>query len=315
MKITQPMPLVITTDEARQDPQLASMCAPVTNRTLALTMDARTPIVINADRYHHPKRLPYRFHALTRALAHSLDHPNSPLSVWSAAALYGFGRFSDGADSCLLRAGRSQSARTVWEPTWQRLRGNVEIFELTWAQRTLFAVSPEYALVRCAQEVMSGKRKWDVPRVPGLLPELVRTVQLVDAYRFAGFPLEPLAEVARGKLDGRVFARVLKLSDDGAESPRETVLRLILGQITGLDLESQVLVSENGRPITRFDLADRGRKIGFMYDGAHHGGGDQWAKDAEINFRLSLLGWKVIRIVSKMLNDPEQLQAQVAEAL
>lgn len=315
MKITQAMPIVLTLEEAARNPGLAAMCTPVTDGTLALAMETRVPSTVRADSRHHPRRFSYRFPALTRARAHSLDHPDAPATTWTAAALYGFGTFSDGADSCLLRPGRSRDSRSVREPTWRRLRGDVEVVELAWEGQPTLAVSPEFALARCVQEVLTGCRVWDVPGVPGLAPPFVRAVQLVDAYRFADLPLARLPQVARGKVDARVLARVVGASDAGAESPRETILRLLLDGVPELNLESQVPVYSGNRLVTRFDLADRGRGIGFMYDGAHHGGGGQWKKDAEITLELKGLGWTVIRVVSTMLDQPERLQSILAQSL
>lgn len=293
------------------DPSLGEEHVPITTAFTARAVDCRDSRAVSADARHHHSGFAYRFAALPRLRAHLLSRADWVVDSWSAAAIHGFGQFSDGADTCLLGPGRSTYPASPLEPQRRRLQDDVPRRRWRWAGMLFDVVTPEVALVRCLVDVLSGKHGWGLPPVPE--PRFTRAVQLVDAYRLAGHSLAAVPATAKGRINARLLRRILRASDGGAESPRETLLRLLLNRIEGLDLVSQVPVFAGERLVTRFDLADRARQVGFMYDGAHHGGGDQWKKDAEITLELTQLGWTVVRVVSTMMEDPGRLLRMVSD--
>ncbi|TPW74652.1 hypothetical protein [Schumannella soli] len=99
-----------------------------------------------------------------------------------------------------------------------------------------------------------------------------------------------------------------------AQSPRETRLRLLLTR-AGYDLESDVEVQLPRCPLYRVDLALRGRKIAFEYQGEHHADLEQYRADQTRLSRLRAHGWLVMEINARDLDDPVELLARIARAI
>lgn len=269
----------------------------------APTWAKREPRFVAGDAKHHPQNFGYAFPALTRLRAHLLEKPRRALASWSAATLFGFGVSADGFDTYLF--GRRTSPPThPLAPHVIRLRDD-PMLHLRWVGLLIDTVDPAFALVRCLQDVLSCAVTWRVSPVPGLSDHHHRAIQLIDAYLNANHDLAAFLSAADRKISKRVLAKIMPLTSPGAESPKETSLRLLLGLVCGLELETQVEIWDGTTLVTRADLADKQRKFAFFYDGGHHGEHMHWLRDGRITFHLESLGWKVIRVTYPLMDDPE----------
>ena len=108
-------------------------------------------------------------------------------------------------------------------------------------------------------------------------------------------------EQAAGKLFGRpggpALRHAIELADARAESPAETLARLLLLPVLP-DLEPQVeLFDEAARLVARFDLGDRKVRLGVEADGKrNHAGPQMVAKDRKRDRSSDGLGWTTERL-------------------
>ncbi len=110
--------------------------------------------------------------------------------------------------------------------------------------------------------------------------------------------------------------RAVALADTGSESPWETRARLAV-VLAGLPRpETQIEVfDEHGRFVARVDFGWRPWKVAVEYDGAHHRGSAQFARDLRRHNRLVAAGWTVIRVTAADVMHPKEFLALVARAL
>ncbi|WP_149361136.1 hypothetical protein [Lolliginicoccus suaedae] len=107
------------------------------------------------------------------------------------------------------------------------------------------------------------------------------------------------------------------LVDPGAESPRETELRLLLLRAGLPRAVTQYVVRDaRGRFIGRTDLAWPRWKVAVEYEGSHHfTDPEQARRDAERGNRLLRAGWRVVRITGPMMRRPDLVVEEVRAAL
>ncbi|WP_431233919.1 hypothetical protein ACQ856_04405 [Mycolicibacterium psychrotolerans] len=124
---------------------------------------------------------------------------------------------------------------------------------------------------------------------------------LARATRLKIADVELLAELHRGRR-GISRARVaLDLVDSGAESPKETWLRLVIVRAGFPRPQTQIPVhNEYGVLIAELDMGYEDLKIAFEYEGAHHRV-DRRQRDRDIRrFEdRAELGWLVVRFTSE----------------
>lgn len=123
--------------------------------------------------------------------------------------------------------------------------------------------------------------------------------------------------LASGTFRGRTqVAEVLRFVDPGAESPRESILRVTLVDGGLPRPETQISVYDaNGHLIGRVDMGYREHKVGLEYEGDHHRDRRTFQGDlARVN-ALQEAGWTIIRATMSDLRDPRALLAQVRRAL
>ena len=96
---------------------------------------------------------------------------------------------------------------------------------------------------------------------------------------------------------------VLPLMDSGAESPQETIARLVLIDAGLPPPRTQFRVfDEHGQFVARLDMAYDEVKVGIEYDGPQH-----WTdpavrqRDIDKQFALTELGWLIIRVSRDLL--------------
>jgi very-short-patch-repair endonuclease len=129
---------------------------------------------------------------------------------------------------------------------------------------------------------------------------VARADALMWSCRFSVDEVASLAErhpAARGL---RALRVALPLVDDGAASPQETWLRLLLRD-NGLPVAAtQIPVYDRAGLIGVVDMGWEDEKIAVEYDGDHHRTNRrQYAKDQRRLRRLEAAGWIVVRVIAE----------------
>ena len=103
--------------------------------------------------------------------------------------------------------------------------------------------------------------------------------------------------------------RTLALVDGGAESPYETLTRLLLIEAGFPRPETQIIVvDEHGFVVARIDMGWRKYLVGVDFEGAQHWTDPkQRTRDVERYTKLPELGWIDVRLTSGMLHNQPQL--------
>ncbi|GAB2687991.1 endonuclease domain-containing protein [Thalassiella azotivora] len=175
------------------------------------------------------------------------------------------------------------------------------------------------------QHVLEGPAGWcttPARTVVDLLRDLppVRAVPVADALlratRTAVEELVPvLAACAGGRGTRRAHALVPQL-DPGSESPRESLLRLLVLDAGLPRPVSQYEVrTPAGAFVARLDLAWPGQRVAVEYDGAHHREARQHSADLARHNRLRAQGWTVLQVDAQVLARPAALLAQLRHLL
>lgn len=108
----------------------------------------------------------------------------------------------------------------------------------------------------------------------------------------------------------------LELARRGAESPRETDLRLILQRAGLPEPELNGDLVAGGRFIARLDLAYREYRVAVEYDGRQHASMEQFRRDADRWPAIASAGWILVRVLGHHLQNPERdVVAPVRDAL
>jgi hypothetical protein len=147
-----------------------------------------------------------------------------------------------------------------------------------------------------------------VPRIDALLRVSGATVPDARA----------VLEANSGVRGIRNAARALDFADAGAESPPESLTRILM-MTTGLPRpETQIVIADVcGNPIYRLDMGWPQFKVAIEYDGAQHWTDPaQRARDIERLEFLAAQGWTIIRVSWNQLRDqPTLVVERVAKAL
>ncbi len=156
-----------------------------------------------------------------------------------------------------------------------------------------------------------ARTAFDVAR---LWPEVAAVVALDRMLRLGLVDKASLGARARRRRGWRGiarFLRALELADGGAESPRETMMRLLWCD-AGLPRPSANVVVRDaaGAFVGRVDLLDRRAGVVGEYDGEHHADAARRRSDAVRQERLEELGLVVVRA-----NDPDVATAAGRTAL
>ncbi|WP_099020550.1 hypothetical protein [Mycolicibacterium palauense] len=136
---------------------------------------------------------------------------------------------------------------------------------------------------------------------------LVAGVQRVDALMNAtGVDAAAIAHIAathRGARGSRHLRETLRLVDGGAESPYESLTRILLVEHGFPKPETQIdVVDDDGVVFARIDMGWREYRVGVDFDGAHHWtDSKQRDRDVERYARLPELGWIDVRVTSGIL--------------
>lgn len=123
---------------------------------------------------------------------------------------------------------------------------------------------------------------------------------LARATRLKVADAELIVERYKGHRNIRRARRALTLVDAGAESPRETWLRLLVIEAGYPPPQTQIPVyGEYGELVAVVDMGWEEKKIALEYEGAHHWiDPEQFRKDVERFEALPELGWITIRVTA-----------------
>lgn len=136
-----------------------------------------------------------------------------------------------------------------------------------------------------------------------------------------GISARDIAAVARdhpGARGARQLANLTPLVDAGAESPPESLTRLLLID-RGLPVPTTQLVVRDpyGTFIARLDMGWKEWRVAVEYDGAHHWTDSaQRAKDIDRLAVLESLGWRIVRVSATLLRHrPHTILDRIHNAL
>ena len=138
---------------------------------------------------------------------------------------------------------------------------------------------------------------------------------LVRATQIKVSDVELLADRQPRRRGVKSARSVLDLVDPGAESPRETWLRLLLVKAGLSRPETQIPVyDDRGYLIARVDLGWNDIRVAIEYDGDHHRTDQkQFARDILRTEMLGAQGWIVVRITAK--DRPADVLSRVRSAI
>lgn len=268
----------------------------------------------------------YEHHHISRIRARALANPATVFSAWSALRILGLPFWTNDLPvtvasrdaphspaSCL----EAQVIRTPTPDMASRARWQPEFRDLPFATE---CACLEEATCQALKQVLRGHVRWWLPD-PGWLmghtgftPEEVRGVQLLDAcLRHLGLDLPALRTLARQRIDAIRLRRLAGVASKTADSPAETILRLVLRPVLP-DLRAQVDLFQDAAGegfITTADLFSQRKRIAVFYDGGHHDDPVQRRLDATIDRKLQRLGIRPLRFTVHDLREPRLLAAEV----
>lgn len=178
---------------------------------------------------------------------------------------------------------------------------------------------PEEAQPLCGRSVTTPSRTaFDLGRRLPLTEGVQRLDALMNATDVEVADIEAVVQRHPGVRGLRRLRRTLELVDGGAESPYESLTRLLLLRAGFPRPQTQIRVLDSdGRVVARIDLGWPEYRVGVDFEGAHHWTDPrQRNADAERYWLLPRLGWDDIRLTSGMLhNRPQVFLDRVGAAL
>lgn len=140
---------------------------------------------------------------------------------------------------------------------------------------------------------------FDIGRRGSRLEAVQRLDALGNAAGIAAAEIAAVASEHRGARGVRRLIRALDLYDAGAESPRETWLRLLVVDSGFPRPQTQVPVTVNGRVKYYLDMGWPELMLAIEYEGDHHRTDrERFARDIARLEELVSLGWTVIRVAA-----------------
>ena len=122
---------------------------------------------------------------------------------------------------------------------------------------------------------------------------------LANATRMNTSDIRQLADRYSGRRGIPQARRVLQLVDPGAESPKESWLRLLVIRHGFPPPETQIAVhNEYGMLVAVLDMGWRDRKVALDYEGEHHRTPTRFNTDIRRHDEVTSLGWNDIRVTS-----------------
>ncbi|KAA0017067.1 endonuclease domain-containing protein [Antrihabitans cavernicola] len=149
-----------------------------------------------------------------------------------------------------------------------------------------------------------ARTAFDIGRRAPFEKAVVVVDALMNATRTTPSHIADLAARHPGARGIRHLLRVLDVADGGAESPRETLTRLLLIEAGLPRPETQLrIVGHDGFVVARADLGWREWNVIVEYDGAQHWNDRrQRSWDIDRTAILESMGWKVVRVSAELLD-------------
>jgi hypothetical protein len=270
-------------------------------------LDAGTLTFRELRRFHRavhpgvwvPRGVDLSSHRRARA-AWLWSHREGILAGLSASAMLGTKWIADDGDDDveLIHAGRRPPRGIV-------LHGDLLAFGETQTVRGMAVTTPARTAFDLGRRLVVDE---GVQRLDALMNA---TGVMVD-------DVEAVAARHPGVRGLRRLRETLALVDGGAESPYESLTRLLLIRAGFPPLETQIRVfDDHGFVFARIDMGWRQWQVGVDFEGAHH-----WSEprqrswDIERFARLPELGWNDVRLTSGILhNRPQSFLDRVGAAL
>lgn len=176
-------------------------------------------------------------------------------------------------------------------------------------------MNPDETTVRRGLPVTTVHRTaFDLGR---LLPRDEAVARLDALHAIVPFTTDDVAELTerhRGSRGVRRLPTTLSLVDGGAESPKETWLRLLLIDAGFPSPTTQIAVIGRSGKVAWIDMGWEAWRLGVEYDGDHHRTDRrQYVKDQRRLRMLEAMGWTVIRVIAE--DRPGDVVARVNAAL
>jgi very-short-patch-repair endonuclease len=140
---------------------------------------------------------------------------------------------------------------------------------------------------------------FDIGRRGRLGEAVARLDALANATGVSARDVLAVARAHRGARNLRQLEEALDLMDDGAESPKETWLRLLVIRAGYPRPRTQIrLLSPDGRRTYYLDMGWEDRMLALEYDGEQHrNDADIYANDIQRSEDIAELGWTRLRVV------------------
>ena len=163
-----------------------------------------------------------------------------------------------------------------------------------------------------------ARTAFDVGRRSELTAGVQRLDALMQATDVKAVDIEAVMARHSGVRGLTQLRRTLRLVDGGAESPYESLTRLLLVQAGFPALQTQLeVIDRYGLVCARIDMGWREWLVGVEFDGAQHWTDSrQRTRDIDRLAELLDLGWTIVRVSSGMLhNTPQVISTRVGAAL
>ncbi|MDD4866922.1 MAG: type IV toxin-antitoxin system AbiEi family antitoxin [Mycobacterium sp.] len=216
------------------------------------------------------------------------------LAGFSASALHGARWIDPGRPAAIIDTNRRPTAGIqVWE---ERIEPD-EVAVLDGMRVTVPARTALDLARRCPKSVAVAA-----------IDALAQAVELKPA------DVELLAERYRGRRGIKTARAAIELVDGGAQSPKETWLRLLLLSAGFPRPQTQIAVrDELGWTRAYLDMGWEDIKVAVEYDGdQHRSDRRQYVKDIRRLETLQRLGWIVVRVIAE--DHPGDIVARVRQA-
>ncbi|RXR26706.1 hypothetical protein EQW78_09425 [Oerskovia turbata] len=158
-----------------------------------------------------------------------------------------------------------------------------------------------------------ARTAYDLARDPVLLRSVPRLDALVRVTPLAVADVWPVVERNPGARWITMVPRAFDLVDAGAESVRESMLRVLLALEGFPRLVAQHELHDlAGAFVARLDLANPELRVGVEYDGAYHLDTDQAVRDRVRRERVRANGWGLLVVDNTLFTQRGALFAAVA---
>lgn len=176
----------------------------------------------------------------------------------------------------------------------------------------------EVQTIRGMPATTAARTAFDLGRRLPLTPGVQRIDALMNATGLKVVDVEAVADEHRGARDLRQLDATLPLVDGGADSPYESLTRLLLVRAGFPRPQTQIRVYDDyGHIVACVDMGWEEYHVGVDFEGAHHWTDPrQREHDAERYYLLPELGWIDLRLTARRLhNNPGVFLDRVGAAL